>query len=272
MKKIFMFLAVLPFFACGGDDNDPDIPKEPEIPAKEIKADIVVQDTIFNNKSIELNLKTENKFDKVEYYLDGELIGTSINDNYKINWTPKGLSGGKHNIQVVCQLESKTHKFDASCYLKLLIGEEYAGGIIIDLNIDGLGGLVAAKNDIKNPEDDDYRFRWTKTSIEIGAKSKDGKVNTEQIIDSFSTEDFTFAKFLKNGINIEGFDDWYVPSLEESEMINKDIVPNLHLDKYYWTSTETDSERAVFFHFKGTLMGTNQTKNYLYYIRLVRKF
>lgn len=122
-------LALLTFFSCSGDDpkmeipdngkpEQPEVPNEPEL---KVEATIILDDTIYNGKSIAISLDTKNEFDKVEYYFDGEQIGSSIGSEYKINWTPKDINGGKHDIQAIGTLNNKEYKFNNSTILKLLI-------------------------------------------------------------------------------------------------------------------------------------------------------
>ncbi|GEM_PF-5030379 len=278
MKNFWLLLLFTSLmYSCGGgSENDP-VPNkpnnpEPEKPVITYSAEIILNDTIFLNQTTSFSLKTNNSFDKVEYYIDGQQIGTSISNNYSLAWEPKGILAGEHAIEALCYVSDKTHKFKSNNFLKIKIGDKYAGGIVIDVYDNYINGLVAAESDLFNQKDDDYRFRWGKNGTLIGANDKDGKVNTDLIIQKMSDEKYTFANFLKDGIEIDGYKDWYIPSKEEAEKVSKDIVPNLNLEKYYWTSTETDAERAVFRHYRGSLMGTNQTKNYLYHIRLIRKF
>ena len=265
MKKILLLMLLPLLFACGNEVSSP------ENQIESVEAKIVIPDTIYLNKSIDILTETLVAFNKVEYYIDGELIGTSINENYRLSWRPQDVSAGANSVKIVAYTSNKTYEFASTTFLKLSVGDKYGGGTVINVFENGTSGLVAADYDIKDDYDDDYRFRWTLNMTSIGANSEDGKTNTDLIIKSFSEENSTFAKFLKDGVSIGGFKDWYVPSLEESKKIDKDIVPNLRLDQYYWTSTETDANMAVFYHFRGTMMGTNQAKNYLYYIRLVRK-
>jgi hypothetical protein len=275
MKKIYSLIALILLFAsCGSGDEPTPATNNQKVPEESIaaySAQIILNDTIFLSQLSSFSLKTENTFDKVEYYIDGELIGTSINKDFSISWTPQNILAGEHDVEAVCYISGNTHKFKNKTFLKIKVGDKYAGGIVIDVLQSGTKGLVAAEYDLID-HNDDYRFRWGITGLQVEADNKDGQINTELIIKALSNENSTFAIFLKDGIKINGFYDWYVPSKEESEKIKKEIVPNLHVDKYYWTSTETDSERAVFFHHRGSLMGTNQRKNYLYHIRLVRKF
>lgn len=278
---LLISLVVLTFFSCSSDDpaaeipdkgkpEQPEVPNEPEI---KVEATIMLDDTIYNGKSTAISLDTKNEFEKVEYYFEGELIGTSIGSGYKINWTPKDVNGGIHEIQVVCALSKKEYKFSNSTILKLLIGEEYKGGIIVFIERSGDKGIIVSKTDLSGGEMNG-EFEWGVKGALIGANSANGKENTDKIIAAYSDSKYSIAAFLQNGVNISGYKDWYIPSKEEFSYIenNKELVPNLNLDEKYWTSSEKDKDNAHFGHFSGTMMGTGSRKDWFRPVRLVRSF
>jgi tetratricopeptide (TPR) repeat protein len=142
---------------------------------------------------------------------------------------------------------------------KLKIGSKYAGGLVFYLDNTGQHGLVCASEDFGN-------CCWG-IKGEIGAKEKKigfGKENSKKILESSSSyyETVKDGWFSKKTINKEiltaarlclesnykGFNDWYLPTLDECKLIYKNLhknkIGNFKKDKY-WSSTEEDSVYAI---------------------------
>lgn len=154
-----------------------------------------------------------------------------------------------------------------------IIGEEYKGGIIVFVEQSGDKGIIVSKTDLSGGEMNG-EFEWGVKGSLIGANSTNGKENTDKIIAAYADSKYSIAAFLQKGVNISGYKDWYLPSKEEFNYIekNKELVPNLNLDEKYWTSSEKDENNAYFGHFSGTMMGTGSRKDWFRPVRLVRSF
>jgi len=133
--------------------------------------------------------------------------------------------------------------------------EYYAGGVIVQLNPDGLSGLIAAA----------YRSTtgavWGcgdmsggAEGVCTGATSKtDGKTNTQIILASGCLEadpDMWWAA-PKAAIRCDtsvrgGYDDWYLPAIDQLELAESDNIYTNYPDYvdgkcyWYWASTEYD--------------------------------
>lgn len=129
------------------------------------------------------------------------------------------------------------------------VGELFGGGIVFWVSPDGQHGLIASLNDL----DGGSGYIWSNVdSIAIGATAQslwDGLSNSNAIISQ--TNHTTSAAKLCLDYSNDGFDDWYLPALDEINliynvryMINKTLESDIdnttmglvHLA--YWSSTE----------------------------------
>ena len=119
------------------------------------------------------------------------------------------VNGTSENLGCGCGNPVAQEGYDCDGNLLLQIGDEHAGGIVFQINEDGTG-LVA------NLEDLTERMNW-----------------------------FVAMSSAQNA-NLQGYDDWYLPSIEELQLIYNTIGPGIDnagnfLDdncNYYWSSAQ----------------------------------
>lgn len=130
------------------------------------------------------------------------------------------------------------------------------------------------------PEDISAKQEWGTSGTTTGATGinvGDGKQNTDLIIANDSTSEAALA-CTNLSLNRWGitYDDWYLPSENEFNRIDSVLYsePNdygLKIDKFYWTSTEDNSNVAI--HWDFTFNYANIAgKTNLNYIRCIRYF
>lgn len=169
-------------------------------------------------------------------------------------------------------------------FMPLIIGCEYAGGLVFYIDESGKHGLVTA------PTDQSTGAQWNNGSFTItGAFATDigtGRVNTNSIV-SKQGEGIYAAKLCSNLV-LKGYSDWFLPSKGELRLIYK----NLHIkklggfaNKNYWSSTEGFKPNEAWFANFNTnynnfnlwaknwgIMGVTEHDNLICSVRAIRAF
>jgi hypothetical protein len=128
-------------------------------------------------------------------------------------------------------------------------------GLIVADTIAGEGQLV---------------FPWGIDTLYIGGTAKSigsGANNTKEIIKKCTKPNIA-AKYCDD-FKVNGFDDWYLPSIDELEKIftNKDSIGGFQR-AMYWSSSESDTTNAYYMFFSVT----GENKNNAGRVRPVRSF
>ncbi len=164
---------------------------------------------------------------------------------------------------------------DGSCHYSKHIGDSYGGGIVIDVDLSGQHGIIAA------PSDQSAGAPWlVDTNIVTYATYTQifqGELNTNMIVALQGAGDY--AAKICDDLVLNGYDDWYLPSKSELKEIydNRNILEGLS-DDYYWSSTENDNELwrnlSWYQQMDSTFMGYQNTnyKSYHARVRAVRSF
>ncbi len=148
------------------------------------------------------------------------------------------------------------------------IGERFAGGIIFFIDSTGEHGLVVAPADQKSAN-------WGFFENQVGAHGKTigaGKSNTEIITKAHPKPDI--AASICSEMELNGYSDWFLPSLEELSMIYHNIktkgLGNFSNEEY-WSSSETDFNNAWMMNFSTAYPVENNVDRVLR-VRAVRYF
>ena len=159
---------------------------------------------------------------------------------------------------------------DANGNDNLTIGQSYQGGIIAFIDSTGRHGLIAATEDqssgIQWGNNDDIVTGATGTAIGTGL------TNTNAIIAAQGEVQTDYAAGLARAYNGGGYNDWFLPSKDELNLLyeNKTAIGGFGED-YYWSSTEVDSNGAWTQFFGNGYQGS-YNKNITNYVRAVRAF
>jgi len=144
------------------------------------------------------------------------------------------------------------------------IGDFYQGGYIFYIDETGKHGLIAAKNYL----DGMYAYGCENKSIK-GANGKvidTGYQNTMDIINQdckTQNGDITAAQAALD-YEFNGFDDWYLPSIQELEQMYKSIGVDYEFngknilqdkfnsvyDQWYWSSSEISDTTSFSYNFR----------------------
>lgn len=119
---------------------------------------------------------------------------------------------------------------------KFSVGDSYQGGIIFYIDNTGEHGLIAA------PSDQSDGIKWsngndTVRTAATGTAVGTGKANTKAIVDQLGPGNY--AAILCDQLVLNGYDDWYLPSGDELDLLYaaKDKIGGFAAD-HYWSSTD----------------------------------
>jgi len=247
--------------------NDPNTPSTPDI-----KFETLIPNIFYNNAKTSLKVMSDQKLDKVEFYLDDQSVGSTIGSDYTVDFYPIDIASGDHKLTIVATIGTKSLKKEETIKFVLRIGDGYKGGRIFYLSNDNKTGLVANDKDLVANSND--TFTWGPNTL-VGASSlDDGQVNSDKI------KNFTNPVFLYNFIKTysdKGYSDWYVPSYNEMGLFKAQIrymigFPLSTNQLIYWTSTENNASTAYVKNLLSLQGESGISKSLGYRIRLIRKF
>jgi hypothetical protein len=166
----------------------------------------------------------------------------------------------------------------------LQVGDSYQGGKIAYIYQVGDPGYVEGQTHgiIAAPSDQAKNIAWLPPVLNyefppaIGAGGKalgTGNTNTNQIVTAYGKGNY--AAKLCYDLVLNGYDDWYLPSIDELEKlyVNRAAVGGFVETDLYWSSSEYDKDSAWYFYFIDD-GGANYegTKNDTRPVRAVRAF
>lgn len=119
-------------------------------------------------------------------------------------------------------------------------------------------------------QNDVYYNLWSNNSTFLGATdSNDGSFNTSVIAANTSTT--SSPAVYCNNLNLAGFTDWYLPSINELDAMAKNYsLLGLRYNKY-WSSTEVNASDVLLIDMSQPSLKQSGPKNNFAYCRCVRK-
>ena len=145
-----------------------------------------------------------------------------------------------------------------------------AGGVIIYLDVSGLHGIVAASSNLEP----DNAITWGCPGFNIpGAQFSaigTGQSNTNAILSACPNAGI--AARLADQLVLNGFSDWYLPSVDELQAIymQKAFLPGIN-NEIYWSSTQVSTGMAKGINFTDGSV-SNVPTNLAISARAVRSF
>ena len=123
---------------------------------------------------------------------------------------------------------------------------------------------------------------WAADTKETGATAGElgsGRQNTIDIVAALGTpaEGSEYAAYLCSELESGGYDDWFLPSIEEVKEMRDSLYGregvSLSTSDAYWSSSEasSDSSSAKYFYFPESIEGSNSKSN-TYIVRAIRMF
>ena len=123
--------------------------------------------------------------------------------------------------------------------LSFAIGQTYGGGIIFWINGTGEHGLISAATDQSAGAEFGCSGNVTPTSTAVGQ----GQANTDAILYSCTVPGI--AAHLCDNLVLNGYSDWFLPSLYELSLVAVHYtVIGGFTSTYYWSSSESNSTHA----------------------------
>lgn len=147
------------------------------------------------------------------------------------------------------------------------IGESYGGGIVFYIDWSGEHGLIAAETN------QSLMITWGCPGTLMNCYGNgvgQGWYNTELIVAGCSTPDI--AARICYDLELNGFLDWYLPSIYELEMMyqQQSVIGGFD-GEAYWSSSEYDGNYAAVYFFTQAMTGY-MNKNELFRVRAIRQF
>jgi hypothetical protein len=158
-----------------------------------------------------------------------------------------------------------------STFSYLWYGADYKGGLVFYIDSTRQHGLVCATNDSLTIAK--WGCQGTLVSGANGINLGTGKQNTTDILSSCSTTGI--AAKICHDLNLNGYTDWYLPSIGELGLINTNLYRNgfamYFVSNNYWSSTQFDNIFAMTQSFWGNYQ-IKVAKSADYVVRSVRSF
>lgn len=129
------------------------------------------------------------------------------------------------------------------------------------------------------PYDQAFTAQWGGKGTLIGADQDGlgaGFVNTPRIVNKLGNS-YEYAAKLCTDLEIDSYDDWYLPSLEELKRMETNLYKNNIGGLYpswHWSSTEVDKNNAWRYNFNKNIKtkAVKGLKNNKYIVRAIRRF
>jgi hypothetical protein len=269
MKKILIIPVCLLFYGCFKS-----VEKDPNEMITVAIAAPTASERISNNVEYPFKVTLSEKVRQVEYFFDGTSIGATSTEPYTLKWTPYDVDEGEHLLSVVVtSYKLNSFKAEKKIRLRLNLGDDFKGGKIFQLT--GINsGLIASTTDLQvGPM---IKFTWSTSNTLIGANSSKGDENTAKMANASISETEAGYHF-KNGYEHNGYNDWYIPSFDELNMLKENMYyvggfEESVKNSYYWSSSEFSASQAQLQNMTA-LVGTERQKNLSSCkIRPIRKF
>ena len=210
--------------------------------------------------------------------------GSPYLPEYNFNGIGQMVSGQGYQIKI-SEEATLTYPANGSCYSEtdescdinnpIEIGDEIHGGIVFYIDSNGQHGLVASKYDV-NPNAMLWGCVWEEINGAEGEELGTGLQNSLDIQAGCNDENIAAKECLSYSFN--NFDDWYLPSIDELELMRNTVgqgsdygnIMELN-NSWYWSSTEVDLQFAKRLNASTGLI-LNDSKGNYNKVRPIRSF
>ena len=156
-------------------------------------------------------------------------------------------------------------KDDGSCEF-IGIGDTMQGGIVFYLDGTG-GGLIAAT------QDQPLATVWGTDTVLVGSNNSginQGNQNTQEIVNVLDSAGI--AADICHNLILNGYDDWFLPSIDELDILFNNIIGSFSYETLYWSSSELDTAFASCIIIQSGVQRTLANKMSLCKVRPIRTF
>ena len=230
---------------------------------------------VHNNQEIELAVSTSEAVREVAFCVDGSPIGSVTSEPYVLLWTPVNIGPGNHTLTAsIIPYEGDDALLSMNIEIVLGLGDNYRGGIIFYLDDTGEHGLIASASDVSL--NNSVNFMWSTAGFIGATDSIEGRHNTLLMAAESTGPDYAGYPF-KNGLELNGYSDWYIPAKAEMSLLmeRRGFIGEFpsHPDAaYYWTSTECCRVKACAMNIFYLSDSVTHKLDNRYRIRPIRKF
>jgi hypothetical protein len=216
----------------------------------------------------------------VVFEADGTLAEMNLNDvivRYFLE-LPNGvqtLLNAGETIETLLNRSDPIYLYEAGVLTDSLYGNTYAGGLIFNLDtldIYPFDGLVAAHSD-QHPSEQWFNGTYMTTNA-IGTAIGTGQSNTDSIV-TYQGIGY-YAAYICDTLTLNGYDDWFLPSKDELNLIYQNLYLNGFGDFFnnlFWSSSENESN--IGYAWRQNFLNGSQNlydKGHLLSVRATRKF
>ena len=269
MKKVVLGLFLILFVACSKSSIEE---------ANSILVSVNMEKTVFNGEETLITANANGIVSEVVFYFNGQSIGSAISSPFSVKYVPEDIKPGSYKVTCIAKTSNSTYTGETSVNVVLRLGDEFEGGKIFYLEPSGDHGLIGSKTDLTYSGEfgDEVRFSWGAENI-LGTANNNGKNNTKLMAEKAPSYGYAGFHFKNGGYKLNGFSDWYIPSIEELEVLkkNKRYVGGFSnaadWNAMYWSSSESNEKEAFILNFNA-LMGNYNTKSRVFKIRPIRGF
>lgn len=228
-----------------------------------------------NNQEIELEVSASEAVREIAFFVDGSPIGSVTSEPYVLLWTPVNIGPGNHTLTAsLIPYEGDDTRLSMNIEVVLGLGDTYRGGIIFYLDVTGEHGLIASASDVSL--NNTVNFMWSTAGFIGATDSIEGRHNTLLMAAESTGPDYAGYPF-KNGLELNGYSDWYIPAKAEMRLVmeNRGFIGEFpsHPDSAcYWTSTECCRVKACAMNIFYLSDSVTHKLDNRYRIRPIRKF
>lgn len=209
-----------------------------------------------------------------ELYIDGVSYEKKFTTVSSFDVDLKNSKTGVHKLVATVVFKDGSSKNSSEKEIKYIVkkGDTYAGGMVIRVNEDGTSGTIAAKSNLEGGLKGRYRYGFYGAGYQAHSMD-DGVANTNAFKGTMNDD---FAAIACLNLELNGYDDWYMPAYNEFKDVNEfeDALIQAGYDNVFWTSTlRSDDTHAEIYTFGRTATTIKDLDiQERHYVRPFRKF